>query len=454
MLDEPGDGVREQGDEAILSADAKTSEETVMAKVTVLARQAAEAAPDAGAAIIGQGSSIVYRRRVGFISYSVARIMSERIRKSPSRLRFTSSDGRVDSRRSDRHQWSSAALGDSAAATNVLTVDSRRIGFAAASACRVLICKPEARSARSIGGRPSIFERLPALNGLLGGRRTARSQYQRPHLLTTDGDLANRLMHPSSNVERRYLVRVMGEVTTEQLEHLRKGVELEDGPASFNRVYEVGGRGVNRWYGVVLREGRKREVRRLWEALGLKVSRLKRIRFGPISLPAQLRRGQFMELDGETIAALRQLTRTAGQSQSQTQSRPQAPVQTPRPTEQVARRSSPPRALSQTSSRASSHAPRRFASARVRLHARSRDRSGDGRRGGKTAPRAGAPERIRGFPVPGFASDERRAAQPPASDPALRCARRWTSLFYGLMLRHVQAPASLYRFALYACPSP
>lgn len=291
--------------------------------------------------------------------------MSERIQKILARLGYGSRRQMEEWIRAGRIGINGrpAALGDSAAATDVLTVDSRRIEFAAATpACRVLIYnKPEGEicTRSDPEGRPSIFERLPALNGLrwVGvGRLDLNTSGL--ILLTTDGDLANRLMHPSSNVEREYLVRVMGEVTTEQLEQLRKGVELEDGPASFNRVYEVGGRGVNRWYGVVLREGRKREVRRLWEALGLKVSRLKRIRFGPISLPAQLRRGQFMELDGETIAALRQLTRTAGQSQSQTQSRPQAPVQTPRPTEQVARRSSPPRALSQTSSRASSHAPR------------------------------------------------------------------------------------------------
>ncbi len=240
--------------------------------------------------------------------------MSERIQKILARLGYGSRrqmetwirDGRIGL------NGSPAALGDSAGAADVLTVDGRRVEFAAAPSCRVLMYnKPEGEicTRSDPEGRPSIFTRLPALQGLrwVGvGRLDINTSGL--ILLTTDGDLANRLMHPSSNVEREYLVRVMGEVTPEILEQLRRGVELEDGLASFSRVYEVGGRGVNSWYGVVLREGRKREVRRLWEALGLKVSRLKRIRFGTVSLPAQLRRGQFMELDAGTIATLRRLT--------------------------------------------------------------------------------------------------------------------------------------------------
>lgn len=243
--------------------------------------------------------------------------MAERIQKILARLGYGSRRQMETWIRAGRIGLNGrpAELGESAGAADVLTVDGRRIEFAAtAPSCRVLMYnKPEGEicTRSDPEGRPSMFARLPALQGLRWvavGRLDLNTSGL--ILLTTDGDLANRLMHPSSDVEREYLVRVMGEVTPEMLDQLRKGVELEDGPASFSRVYEVGGRGVNRWYGVVLREGRKREVRRLWEALGLKVSRLKRIRFGPVSLPAPLRRGQFMELDAAAVAALRRLTQT------------------------------------------------------------------------------------------------------------------------------------------------
>lgn len=205
-----------------------------------------------------------------------------------------------------------AKLGDTVAGGETIVVDGRRLtapATAVVPACRVLMYnKPEGEicTRSDPEGRPSIFARLPALAGMRWvavGRLDVNTSGL--ILLTTDGELANRLMHPSSGIEREYLVRVMGEVTPEILERLRRGIELEDGPAAFARVYEVGGSGVNRWYGVVLREGRKREVRRLWEAAGLRVSRLKRIRFGPVSLPAHLRRGQFMELDAASVASLR-----------------------------------------------------------------------------------------------------------------------------------------------------
>jgi 23S rRNA pseudouridine2605 synthase len=203
-----------------------------------------------------------------------------------------------------------AVLGDTVTAEDVITVDGRRVIAAATPSCRVLLYnKPEGEicTRSDPEGRPSIFDRLPSPGGqrwVSVGRLDVNTSGLL--LLTTDGDLANRLMHPSGGIDREYLVRVLGEVTPEILERLRTGVELEDGPAAFERVYEIGGRGSNRWYGAVLREGRKREVRRLWEAVGVRVSRLKRIRFGPISLPSHLRRGQFMELDEATISSLRE----------------------------------------------------------------------------------------------------------------------------------------------------
>jgi len=116
-------------------------------------------------------------------------------------------------------------------------------------------------------------------------------------LFTNDGELANRLMHPKQLVEREYAVRVHGEVTDAMLEQLVRGVELEDGPARFEEVVSSGGEGSNRWFHVVLMEGRKREVRRMWEAVGAVVNRLKRVRFGPIFLDSKVKAGQWRELD-------------------------------------------------------------------------------------------------------------------------------------------------------------
>ena len=124
-------------------------------------------------------------------------------------------------------------------------------------------------------------------------------------LATNNGELANRLMHPSSEIEREYAVRVLGEATPEQLQQLLDGIELEDGPAAFLSISDAEGTGSNRWYHVVLKEGRNREVRRLWDAVGLKVSRLIRIRYGMIGLP-RLLRGQYKDLPEKQITQLMQ----------------------------------------------------------------------------------------------------------------------------------------------------
>lgn len=125
-------------------------------------------------------------------------------------------------------------------------------------------------------------------------------------LLTNDGELAHRLMHPSYTIEREYAVRILGEVNEEVVKRLRDGVRLSDGMASFKRISDAGGSGANHWYHVILNEGRKNEVRRLWESQGLTVSRLIRIRFGPFSLPRGLRLGRYIELNNQNQQALLQ----------------------------------------------------------------------------------------------------------------------------------------------------
>ncbi len=157
-------------------------------------------------------------------------------------------------------------------------------------------------------GRPTIFDALPKLGT---GRWIAigRLDINTSGLLlfTTDGELANRLMHPSTEVEREYAVRVRGEAGPEVFKQLQTGVELEDGPAHFDQILDSGGQGSNHWYHVILREGRNREVRRLWEAVGFTISRLIRIRYGSIELKRYLRLGKCKDLEEKDIQQLQVL---------------------------------------------------------------------------------------------------------------------------------------------------
>lgn len=155
------------------------------------------------------------------------------------------------------------------------------------------------------GGRKTVFQHLPRLERgrwIAIGRLDVNSAGLL--LFTTDGELANRMMHPSHQIEREYAVRVLGRVTEEMLQQLVNGVELEDGPARCEEVVDSGGDGANRWFHLVIMEGRNREVRRLWEAVGAKVSRLKRVRFGPIILDSRVKAGQWRDLDPEERTAL------------------------------------------------------------------------------------------------------------------------------------------------------
>ncbi|MEO6800799.1 MAG: pseudouridine synthase [Rhodanobacter sp.] len=165
-------------------------------------------------------------------------------------------------------------------------------------------------------GRPTVFEQLPRLKGarwVAVGRLDINTTGLL--LLTTDGELANGLMHPRSGMEREYLCRVHGEVPDEIIERLKAGVELDDGPARFDEIAVISRGGSHSWFRVVIREGRNREVRRLWDSQGFLVSRLKRIRYGRIELPRNLRRGECEALDAESIKQLRQ---TSGLGAAQT----------------------------------------------------------------------------------------------------------------------------------------
>lgn len=154
-------------------------------------------------------------------------------------------------------------------------------------------------------GRSNVFSRLPRIRGARW-LSIGRLDYNTEGLLilTTSGDLANRLMHPRYGAEREYAVRVFGEVDEAAIETLREGITLEDGPARFGELEFLGGEGSNRWYRVTLDEGRNREVRRMFEAIGLTVSRLIRTRFGDVVLPAGLRRGRWEELTDDMVTAL------------------------------------------------------------------------------------------------------------------------------------------------------
>jgi 23S rRNA pseudouridine2605 synthase len=203
-----------------------------------------------------------------------------------------------------------AKLGDRALASDRIELNGKPLALKAAGAApRVLLYhKPDGELVTRWDpeGRPTVFQRLPAIPGgkwVAVGRLDINTAGLL--LLTDSGDLANRLMHPRYEVEREYAVRVLGALRPEERAQLLAGVPLEDGTARFDSLEPSGAaEGANRWYRVVLREGRNREVRRLFEALGRKVSRLLRVRYGPVELPRELRPGNWVELDGKSVAEI------------------------------------------------------------------------------------------------------------------------------------------------------
>jgi 23S rRNA pseudouridine2605 synthase len=202
-----------------------------------------------------------------------------------------------------------ALIGQSAAPGDRVKLDGRlvRLKFSGRPPRVLLYHKPEGEivSRDDPQRRPSVFTALPRLSG---SRWVAvgRLDFNTGGLLlfTTSGELANRLMHPRYELVREYAVRILGDLPPETRQRLLQGVELADGPARFSTLEETGGEGANRWYRVSLAEGRNREVRRLFEAAGVTVSRLMRVRYGPFVLPPRLRRGQTLELDEKEVRRL------------------------------------------------------------------------------------------------------------------------------------------------------
>lgn len=188
--------------------------------------------------------------------------------------------------------------------------------------CRVLLYnKPEGEicSRSDHKGRPTVFDKLPKLKGerwISVGRLDINTSGLL--LFTNQGELANALMHPSSEIDREYLVRIQGEADDDMKARLKEGVQLDDGIAKFTDVVNGRGQGTNHWYYCVLMEGRNREVRRLWESQGLQVNRLKRVRFGSVFLPSRLKVGQWMELGEKEIKLIGEMAGEAWQATERT----------------------------------------------------------------------------------------------------------------------------------------
>jgi len=242
----------------------------------------------------------------------------------PERLQKILAQAGVGSRR-EMEEWIAsgkitvngevAKLGQSVVPTDKVKIGGRLINIRFTGSARpprvLMYHKPEGEivSRDDPDGRSSVFAALPRIRG---GRwiTVGRLDFNTSGLLlfTTSGELANKLMHPSSELVREYAVRVLGELTPEAQQQLLQGVALEDGQASFASLEDAGGEGANRWVRVTLFEGRNREVRRMFEAVGCTVSRLIRVRYGPFVLPPQLKRGRCRELsEAEVKELLKQL---------------------------------------------------------------------------------------------------------------------------------------------------
>ena len=248
-----------------------------------------------------------------------------------------------------------ASIGQSIELRDRVAIDKKPFRFKLESktgklrAPRVLIYnKPEGEivSRDDPEGRPSVFTQLPRLRGakwIAVGRLDINSGGLL--LFTTSGDLANRLMHPRYEIEREYAVRIMGVLTKVQSQQLLLGIEMEDGLGKFELIEDHGGEGSNHWYHVVLKEGRKREVRRIFQAVGLMVSRLIRVRYGPVGLPPRVKRGQSLDLEPAQVQALLGSVGLLGDQDEKTSgdTRPERPVKTGRESTRPERTAKPVR---------------------------------------------------------------------------------------------------------------
>lgn len=206
-----------------------------------------------------------------------------------------------------------ARLGDRANLRDKILIDNKPVKFVNSAEIQTRVIayhKPvgEISTRKDSEGRKTVFEKLPPIKQqrwVSIGRLDINTSGLL--LFTNNGMLANKLMHPSSEIEREYAVRVMGNPTDEQLESLKTGIMLDDGTAAFKNIKAKGGEGVNRWFNVVINEGRYREVRRLWKEAGFTVSRLIRIRFGPVLLPRDKRTGTVWDISQRDFKQLHNL---------------------------------------------------------------------------------------------------------------------------------------------------
>jgi 23S rRNA pseudouridine2605 synthase len=203
-----------------------------------------------------------------------------------------------------------AEIGISVSATDRIKIEGRLVSTATGpdySPRTLVYHKPagELTTRKDEAGRPTVFDNLPRIKHARW-ISVGRLDFNTAGLLlvTTDGELAHRLMHPSWEVEREYAVRILGKVGDDVLQRLHEGVMLDDGMAAFATILDAGGKGANHWYHVTLREGKNREVRRLWESEGLQVSRLIRIRYGPVELGRDVRAGRFRDLTRNEMTSL------------------------------------------------------------------------------------------------------------------------------------------------------